>query len=108
MRLVQFPKLKTSKHTLVEFYRDCLKQTEFKMDKNRVRVVAFFVNPRDYKRIASSLEKYVKSISKGRSKKGIQLTVGLELLDIGPCTEYEVEEGTVIIDSDNLYEDPQD
>jgi hypothetical protein len=90
----------------MNFYIDCLTQTEFSL--NGAKVTAFFVNPKDYKRIASSLEKYVKSISKGRSKKGIQLTVGLELLDIGPCTEYEVEEGTVIIDSDNLYEDPQD
>jgi hypothetical protein len=107
MRLVQFPKLKTNKHTLEQFYKDCLKQTEFKPGLYRVRVVAFFVNPKDYKRIASSFEKYVKT-KYNFSKKRIQLAVGLELLDIGPCTEFEVEEGTVIIDSDNLYEDSQD
>lgn len=101
---VSFPKrIKFSKdNPVIDFYKKTVK-TAFNHDNlTDMDVTAFCINPKDYSKLKNLLTKHVKKNFNLKTTK-IQFEVGMFLLDLGPRTSKEVEEGFVEIDEVNLY-----
>lgn len=108
MKKIKFPKrLKyISENPVYNFYERCMKSGyNRKLIPNKpINVSAFFVNPKDYTKLRKLLEKFAKSQYDYLNLKRIKLAVSYELLDIGPVEDKNVKEGTVMINTERLYD----
>lgn len=102
---INFPtRLKYAKENpLLHFYKKCM-LSAYNTDRlDNIQVTAFTVNPKDYKKLKTLLEKHVKASYHFLSYRKRIFEVGMLLLDIGPRVSNEVKQGTVEIDQQELY-----
>lgn len=106
-KYINFPsRLKYAKENpIVDFYKKCMKVAFEKNDIANVRVWAFEVNQKDYKKLSNLLKIHIKKLYPFLPYKKSNVERGLILLDIGPRVSKDVEPGVVRINIEELYGD---
>ena len=102
---IPFPKrIKFSKmHPLVDFYSKCMKEAFDSEAIDKVQVWAFSINPKDNRKLSELLKKHIKKNYPYLPYKKIDITLRMELLNIGPRVDKKVQQGQVLINTDELY-----
>jgi hypothetical protein len=107
MKIIKFPtrlKVKTG-NPILDFYSKCLKSLGKPNILKNLDVTKFTVNPKDYKKFSKLLGKHIKNNYTGISNKRVKIEISLFLLQFGPCERDSVPEGSVLINTKNLYAD---
>jgi hypothetical protein len=103
--VINFPKrIKYAKdHPLYDFYSKCMKLLGNSGDITGVQVWAFSIHPKDEKILKDLLKKHIKKNYPYIPYTKLAITIGMEILNLGPRLDKKVERGTVEIDLAKIY-----
>jgi len=103
--LINFPKrLKFSKENpITDFYKKCIFQINNTTYVDNIQVIAFTVNPKDYKKLCNILKKHIKKNYPILNSIKIKFEVDMFMLDLGPRVNKKIQEGTVLVNEEELY-----
>ena len=75
---------------------------------DNVQVIAFTVNPKDYKKLNQSLKKHILKNCPLLKPSKVKFEIGMILLDLGPRINKNIEEGFVLVSEKELYGNIED